>query len=135
MTRPLRLLVLCSALIAAAEAQAEPRHDKRPHAQPGHAHPSAQPVQGPVVDVARVLAILADNRSLIGPASDLPPGIRKNLARGKPLPPGIAKQLDSRLLGRLPRYDDHEWKQVGADLVLVAVATGIVIEILNDVLD
>lgn len=69
------------------------------------------------------------------PPSSLPPGIQKNLARGKPLPPGIAKNLDNRLLGHLPRYEGYEWKQLGRDVILVAIATGIVYEILENVLD
>lgn len=40
----------------------------------------------------------------------LPPGIRKNLARGKPLPPGIAKtRLPGGYVGRLPHYSGYEW--------------------------
>lgn len=72
---------------------------------------------------------------MIGPSASLPPGIAKNLARGKPLPPGIAKRFDSGLASRLPHYEGYEWKQVGTDVVLVAVATGIVYEILRNVLD
>lgn len=78
---------------------------------------------------------LRNHRDLLAPASSLPPGIQKNLARGKPLPPGIAKSLDNRLLGHLPRYEGYEWKQLGRDVILVAIATGIVYEILENVLD
>lgn len=64
----------------------------------------------------------------------LPPGIRMNLARGKPLPPGIAKrQVPHDLLVRLPRYPGYEWQVVGTDLLLVTVGTLIVHEILKDV--
>ena len=59
----------------------------------------------------------------------------RRTARGKPLPPGIAKNLDNRLLGHLPRYEGYEWKQLGRDVILVAIATGIVYEILENVLD
>ncbi len=79
--------------------------------------------------------MLGENRNLIGATRALPPGIAKNLARGKPLPPGIAKNFDSRLLGQLPRYDGYEWKQTGTDVVLVAIATGIIYEVLRNVLD
>jgi hypothetical protein len=66
----------------------------------------------------------------------LPPGIRKNLARGKPLPPGIARQLaPSPMLARLPVYPGHEWRIAGADLVLVAVGSAIVVEILANVFE
>lgn len=68
--------------------------------------------------------------------SSLPPGIRKNLARGKPLPPGIAKKMvPGPLLGRLPRYPGYEWRVAGSDLILIAVATAVVADILYDVFD
>jgi hypothetical protein len=68
------------------------------------------------------------------PAQGLPPGIAKNLARGKPLPPGIAKRyLPPGLLGQLPPRPGYEWVAVGRDVVLIAIATGIVIDILSDV--
>lgn len=64
----------------------------------------------------------------------LPPGIRKNLARGKPLPPGLAKRLAPQpLIERLPRYDGYEWQVAGADLVLVSIATAVIAEVLTDV--
>ncbi|OQS36082.1 anti-virulence regulator CigR family protein [Chromobacterium haemolyticum] len=64
----------------------------------------------------------------------LPPGMRKRLARGKPLPPGVAKQeLPAPLLSQLPRHPGYEWRAVGADLVLVA-ASGLIADILLDVL-
>jgi Ni/Co efflux regulator RcnB len=64
----------------------------------------------------------------------LPPGIRKNLARGKPLPPGIAmKAPPPRYIERLPRYEGYEWRVYGTDLVLVAIGTAIVADILNGV--
>ncbi|MDO5667026.1 MAG: anti-virulence regulator CigR family protein [Alcaligenaceae bacterium] len=66
--------------------------------------------------------------------STLPPGIRKNLARGKPLPPGIAKKMvPGSLLDRLPRHSGYEWRVAGSDLVLISVATDIVADILYDV--
>ena len=64
----------------------------------------------------------------------LPPGIRKNLARGKPLPPGIAKKVvPAPLLAQLPAYPGYEWLISGADLVLVAIGTAIVAEVLSGV--
>lgn len=66
----------------------------------------------------------------------LPPGIRKNLARGKPLPPGIAKQAaPPAMLARLPAHPGHEWRVIGTDLVLVAIATAVVVEVLSGVFD
>lgn len=64
----------------------------------------------------------------------LPPGIRKNLARGKPLPPGIAKKmLPESFLARLPHHPGYEWRAAGADLILVSVATAVIADILYDV--
>lgn len=90
---------------------------------------------GPVIDRGDVLGILDGHRDYWSPGPALPPGIQKNLARGKPLPPGIAKKLDGRLLGQLPRYDGYEWMQAGVDLILVAVATGVIYEVLNGAFD
>lgn len=90
---------------------------------------------GPSVDRGSVLGILGGHRDYWSPGPALPPGIQKNLARGKPLPPGIAKKLDHRLLGQLPRYNGYEWRQAGTDLILVAIASGIIYEVLNDVLN
>jgi hypothetical protein len=69
-----------------------------------------------------------------GRKNSLPPGIAKNLQRGKPLPPGIAKQfLPQDLLVRLPRAGDGlEYLLVAGKLLLVEVTTQIVREILLD---
>jgi len=66
----------------------------------------------------------------------LPPGIRKNLGRGKPLPPGIAKKaVPAPLLAKLPHQPGYEWQVCGTDLVLVAVATAIIADVLVGVFD
>ena len=90
---------------------------------------------GPSINHGSVLGIVGGYRDYWSPGPALPPGIQKNLARGKPLPPGIAKKLDGRLLGRLPHYDGYEWRQAGTDLILVAIATGIIYEVLNGAFD
>ena len=95
----------------------------------------AQGRHGPSVDRSSVLTVLGGYRDYWSPGPALPPGIQKNLARGKPLPPGIAKKLDGRLLNRLPHYDGYEWQQAGTDLILVALATGLIYEVLNGAFD
>ncbi len=71
----------------------------------------------------------------ISGAKALPPGIRKNLARGKPLPPGIAKQvLPQDLEHALPPRDGYHRVVVGLDVLLVEVATGIIHDVLMDVI-
>lgn len=81
------------------------------------------------------MSILQGNRSYWSPGPTLSPGIQKKLARGKPLPPSIANKLDGRLLGQLPRYDGDEWIQADVELILVAVATGVIYEVLSCALD
>ena len=76
---------------------------------------------------------LARNYGLTGYGS-LPPGIAKNLARGKPLPPGIAKKMvPSSMLRDLPYYPGYEWRIAGDDLVLVALSTALVASVINGV--
>lgn len=78
---------------------------------------------------------LALNYGLTGYRS-LPPGIAKNLARGKPLPPGIAKKMvPSSMLRDLPSYPGYEWRIAGNDLVLVALSTALVASVINGVFD
>jgi hypothetical protein len=71
-----------------------------------------------------------------GRKKGLPPGIAKNLERGKPLPPGIARQmLPSDLQTRLPRVPaGYERVIVDGKVLLIEVATRIVRDILTDVL-
>ena len=78
---------------------------------------------------------LAVNYGLVGYQA-LPPGIAKNVARGKPLPPGIAKKtLPASMINDLPYYPGYEWRAVGDDLVLVALSTAIVTAVINGVFD
>lgn len=78
---------------------------------------------------------LAEEYGITGYKS-LPPGIAKNLARGKPLPPGIAKRsLPPSMLNELPYYPGHEWKIVGDNLVLIALSTAVVTAVINGVFD
>ncbi|MCS4062895.1 hypothetical protein D3C76_701240 [compost metagenome] len=146
--------VLTSLALAVGPALADPGNGKGQGQGQGHGKGQAQHSQGqgnagghkqnagakdwhggPSIDRGDVLGILGGHRSYWSPGPALPPGIQKNLARGKPLPPGIAKKLDGRLLGQLPHYDGYEWMQAGADLILVAVATGIIYEVLNGAFD
>ncbi len=66
----------------------------------------------------------------------LPPGIRKNLARGKPIPPGLAyNRLPPAYIATLPYYQGYEWRGYGADLVLVSIVTGVIADVLLDALN
>ncbi|AZF22369.1 anti-virulence regulator CigR family protein [Pseudomonas sp. R3-52-08] len=139
-------VVLSLALFAgSAIALADPGNGKgqgnnKGHNQAGQGHgkpdgKGSAGNHGPSVDRGSVLSLVGGSRDYWSPRPALPPGIQKNLARGKPLPPGIAKKLDGRLAGRLPHYDGYEWQQAGTDLILVAIATGIIYEVLNGAFD
>ena len=138
-TRFSLLSVAAALLTGIAAAQAQPpegkpgRPDKAGNHQPRYEQDHR--MHGPSIDLSDVRITLRSHRDLLAPASSLPPGIQKNLARGKPLPPGIAKKMDGRLLSHLPHYQGYEWQQVGRDVVLVAIATGVIYEILENVLD
>ncbi|MGF6489067.1 anti-virulence regulator CigR family protein [Pseudomonas frederiksbergensis] len=110
-------------------------HGNASHGNKGKGSGGGDWSHGPSINHGSVLGILGGYRDYWSPGPALPPGIQKNLARGKPLPPGIAKKLDGRLLGRLPHYDGYEWRQAGTDLILVAIATGIIYEVLNGAFD
>jgi Ni/Co efflux regulator RcnB len=139
LSRKCLVLMLAALLIAALPASAAPPEGKgkgNPHKVqkqnkearkdhgPGVKHDryregdTAEALISAVIgfDAARRLAL--DNRYT--GYSALPPGIRKNLARGKPIPPGIA---------------GYEWAVYGSDLVLVATATAVIADVLFDVFD
>lgn len=68
-------------------------------------------------------------------AQGLPPGIRRNLERGKSLPPGIAKRVPPEGLRSMVTVPERlEIVEVGLDVLLVEVATGIIHDVLMDVI-
>jgi hypothetical protein len=66
-------------------------------------------------------------------ATALPPGIAKNVARGKPLPPGIAKRaVPSALLAQGPKVDRDITFTIAGDVV-VAMRRDVVVDILRNI--
>lgn len=137
--RTLQHTLLISSILAltlvAQSSVAAPKNDHLGKQGGGQSSDISANLNGPSIDIGRVRIVLGENSNLIAPTRALPPGIAKNLARGKPLPPGIAKNFDSRLQTQLPHYDGYEWKQVGSDMILVTIGTGIIYEVLRNVLD
>jgi hypothetical protein len=65
----------------------------------------------------------------------LPPGTRKNLTRGKSIPPGIAKRFaPDALRSSLSVPPQYDVVVVGWDVLLVEAATGIIHDVLMDVI-
>jgi hypothetical protein len=69
-------------------------------------------------------------------AKGLPPGIARNLQRGKPLPPGIAKQvLPTGLVSLLPPAPHgFERIEIAGKILLVEIATQVIHDMLEDVI-
>lgn len=67
--------------------------------------------------------------------SSLPPGIAKNLARGKPLPPGIAKKMAPiELRQRVPAcMNGWECILAGADMLILDAVHGTIADIIRGV--
>jgi hypothetical protein len=66
-------------------------------------------------------------------AEPLPPGIAKNVARGKPLPPGIAKRaVPQELVVLGPRVEKDVSFSIVGDIV-VALKGGVVIDVMAGV--
>ena len=132
MLRP-ALLVL-AALAFSTPAGAEPpggRHGGGP--QRGEARQQAD--LGDIIISAAERALIREYYQGHGvPADSLPPGIRKKVARGKPLPPGIAKRFPGDLRARLPARPGYDYRTVGADVVLVEIATGVIVDMVRDIL-
>jgi len=128
------LSLLLAAQLAAAPAFAAPPAGKGPAGKGPKSESGIEAglsltlaTAGISVEQARRLAVEGGHTGL----SALPPGIAKNLGRGKPLPPGIAKKMvPSPMLARLPAQPGYEWRIYGADLVLVATATAIIADVL-----
>jgi hypothetical protein len=86
------------------------------------------------VDARAQVRSFYQERGVTGVKS-LPPGMRNRLAQGKPLPPGIAKQVAPQdLVGRLGLPRGFELLEVGLDVVMVEVATGVIHDVLMDVI-
>ncbi|HYH22427.1 MAG TPA: anti-virulence regulator CigR family protein [Azospirillum sp.] len=67
--------------------------------------------------------------------SPLPPGIARNVARGKPLPPGIArKQAPAALVAQLPYCAGGlECIVLGADLLILDAVNGLIRDVVRGV--
>ncbi|AQZ96846.1 hypothetical protein BVH74_15020 [Halopseudomonas phragmitis] len=57
------------------------------------------------------------------------------IVQGRPMPKGYGKRVSHYQVRHLPHYPGYEWRQVGRDLILVAITTGIVYAILDNVLN
>lgn len=115
---------------AAGQGQGNGRSDR------GQSAPEMpESVTGATIDSITAQTIRGYFQSHPMQVQGLPPGIARNLARGKPLPPGIAKRyLPPDLRTKLPEYSGYEILVADRNILLVSVATGIITDILLDVM-
>lgn len=137
--------VLVSLLVAFALAVPAPalaaKKGKKAHGAPAGQVHTDQAVAALITIAERTLILGYVDRhrsslpASLASAKPLPPGIAKKIARGGSLPPGIAKRyLPNDLSVQLPPRPGYEWVVVGTDVLLIAAATGLIIDILADAL-
>lgn len=124
------IVPLLMVFTGSAQAQKNGKARKKETAQP--AGVVAQ-VSFSVFERDQITRFFAENR--VREPKPLPPGIRKKIGRGKPMPPGIAKQvLPEDLVALLPERAGYHRVRVGLDVLLVEVATGVIHDVLMDVI-
>lgn len=110
MSKPLQFLLI-AALLALAGAPAMAQRPDKPDQAKG---PKSQPAVRVVFQDSDRGVFREYYRAHRDAVKPLPPGIAKNLARGKPLPPGIARtRVPDVVLVQLP------WRPRGYELFLV----------------
>jgi hypothetical protein len=121
----LSALLLVLTLAATAAAQGKGQEDRK--------KPTAAVTVGFSSGETQVITAYFSTHSYT--PEDLPPGIAKKLARGKPLPPGIAKRsLPQELVAELPTKEGFEISIFGDRIVLLE-AGGLVVDILAGIFD
>jgi len=138
----IRMPAIALALMATATLTSTAHAQKAKHQHPATAaqqpkHPASATVPAGF-SVSQRDAITSYFKNHPMHAKSLPPGIAKNLRRGKPLPPGIAKrQLPAPLLERLQAgsgAEAHAEITIFGDRVVLLDAHGVVVDILAGVL-
>jgi Ni/Co efflux regulator RcnB len=142
MKMPERLIAGLGVLMLSASAlvQAAPP-DQRGNG-PDRGGPQGQNMQrgqqdnrrgGPPEDFGPVRQVIRDNHNDFRRGASPPPGVR--LVRGQPLPRNYyGERLDGRALAHLPQYPGYEWRRSGGDIVLIAIGTSVVYQILDGTL-
>ncbi len=127
-------LLLALALVGPAEVLGKPKNPGQGNGNHGD--------DRTVEEIAHALFTSADRQLIAnyflrhgGYLDDLPPGIRKQLVTRGRLPPGIAKKvLPAGLAGDLsPLPRGYDRLIIGPDVLLVEIATGLIVDIIRDV--
>jgi hypothetical protein len=110
-----------------------PAAAQQPERGPGNKPQSAAPAAPATFSAAERNVIGNYFRTHKHEVKPLPPGIARNVGRGKPLPPGIAKrQIPADLSRQLVQRSGYQSLIVGEVIVLVD-PVGIVVDILSEI--
>ncbi len=120
--------------LLAGPTLADPKHHRQ---DGGYERGSSERDLGQVIIDSATRALIRDyaqaHPGMVG-GDNLPPGIRKKVARGKPLPPGIAKKMPGGLHTQLPMRPGYDYRMIGSDVALVDLATGVIVDLVKDIL-
>ena len=112
--------------LTAAGADAQGKGRGKPAGNSKTAHIKVKPGSDAEIRIIREFYSV-DSRK----PQSLPPGIAKNLARGKPLPPGIAKKVvPDDLIILLPARPGARWLIAG-DVVLLVDAGDLIVDLVR----
>jgi hypothetical protein len=116
-------VLLLGLMTASADAQGKAR--AKP-ASGGKSHVKVDPGSEAEIRIIREYFSVGSRKP-----ESLPPGIAKNLARGKPMPPGIAKkQVPDDLIILLPARPGARWLIAG-DVVLLVDAGDLIVDLVR----
>ena len=115
--------LLLGLMVASADAQGK---GKGKPASGGKSHVKVDPGSEAEIKIIREYFSVGSRKP-----ESLPPGIAKNLARGKPMPPGIAKkQVPDDLIILLPARPGARWLIAG-DVVLLVDAGDLIVDLVR----
>jgi hypothetical protein len=116
-------LLLC---LMAARVDAQGKGRGKPAGSARASHVKVKPGSDVEIRIIRDYYSVGSRRP-----ESLPPGIAKNLARGKPLPPGIAKKhVPDDLIILLPARPGAHWLIAG-DVVLLVDAGDVIVDLVR----
>ena len=125
-----RIYTIAALLLVSMAAGADAQSKGRGKPAGGDVEVSRGKAKGPSTDIE--IRIFRDYYAVESrKPKALPPGIAKNLARGKPLPPGIAKkQVPNDVIVLLPVRTGTRWLIAG-DVVVLVDASDLVVDLIK----
>ena len=140
-------IVICLALVTTAAAPAMADHRPGHHTPLGHLNRDSSSTvitePGVFIRLPGIRFSVTDHRNAVdyyrtypsafGPISALPPGIARQLARGRDLPPGIARRAaPAGLINVLsPVPDGFSLVVVGDHLVMLHISTNVIYDVIQ----